>query len=240
MKIFLYFTFVLFSFSVSVFAQTNGNNNQGHSQTVEGVITYEVRVDVHSQLPEQFENMKSMIPQFQVENFEVVFSPASSIFRKVEEPGARRGMMMGGMRTEVFVDREKRQVVDFKDFVGTPFLIEEPIEVIPWKFGFEELEIAGYVCMMAYYTDTISKQEITAWFTTALPPFMGPDRFVTLPGTILALDINNGETVYVARKIDFRKVAATEIVRPTRGQKMTRKEFNKFLEEQMARFGRRN
>jgi GLPGLI family protein len=158
----------------------------------------------------------------------------------VEEPGARRGMMMGGMRTEVFVDREKRQVVDFKDFVGTPFLIEEPIEVIPWKFGFEELEIAGYVCMMAYYTDTISKQEITAWFTTALPPFMGPDRFVTLPGTILALDINNGETVYVARKIDFRKVAATEIVRPTRGQKMTRKEFNKFLEEQMARFGRRN
>jgi GLPGLI family protein len=238
MKNFLYFPLFLLSFSV--LAQTNGIENQVPGQTVQGVITYEVRVDVHSQLPEQFENMKSMIPQFNVENFSVVFSPASTFFKKVEEPGARRGMMMGGMRTEVFVDRENRQVVDFKDFVGTPFLIEEPIEVIPWKFGFEELEIAGYVCMMAYYNDTIAKQEITAWFTTALPAFMGPDRFVTLPGTILALDINNGETVYVARKIEFREVKAAEIVRPTKGKKMTRKEFDEFLEEQMARFGRRN
>lgn len=239
MKLKSIFLTIFLPFSFSLFSQTNGNGNQP-SRPSSGAITYEVRVDVHSQLPEGFENMKSMIPQFQVENYEVIFSPASSIFKKLEEPGARRGMMMGGMRTEVFVDRENRQIVDFKDFIGTPFLIEETIEAIPWKFGFEELEIAGYVCMMAYYTDTIAKQEITAWFTTALPPFLGPDRFVTLPGTILALDINNGETVYVARKIEIRDTRAAEIVRPTKGQKMTRKQFTDMVEEQMARFRRRN
>jgi len=222
------------------FAQTNGYDDQSPTLSLQGVITYEVRVDVHRQLPEQFESMKAVLPQFNVENYELIFTPSSSIYKKVVEPGARSRIMMGGMLTEVYVDRENRQMVDFKDFVGTQFLIEEPIEVTPWRFGFEELEIAGYVCMMAFYTDTVNDQEITAWFTTALPPFMGPDRFATLPGTILALDINNGETVYVARKIDFRVVSPTEIVRPTKGQPMTRTQFNALIEEQMARFRRRN
>ncbi len=240
MKTFNVFLAILIGYSIPVLAQNNRNVNQDSNTISQGVIRYEVRVDVHSQLPEQFANMKAVIPQFNVENFEMIFTPNSSIYKKIEQPGERRGMMMGGMRTEVFVDREKREIVDFKDFVGTPFLIEEPIGIIPWKFGFEELEIAGYVCMMAYYTDTIAKQEITAWFTTALPPFQGPDRFVTLPGTILALDINNGQTVYVARNVEFREVRPNEIVRPNRGQRMTRAQFNGLIEEQMARFGRRN
>ncbi len=240
MKIANYLIAVALSFATASQAQNNGSEEHLADLKKSGIITYEVRVDVHSQLPEQFANMKSMLPQFNVENFQFSFSPNASIYKKIEEPGARNRMVMGGMRTEVFVDRQTREIVDYKDFVGTPFLIEEPIENIPWKFGFEELEIAGYVCMMAYYSDTVNKQEITAWFTTALPPYQGPDRFVTLPGTILALDINNGEIVYVARKIDFNQVRPTEIVRPTKGQKMTRVQFNALIEEQMSRFGRRN
>ena len=88
---------------------------------------------------------------------------------------------------------------------------------------------------MAWYTDTATNEEITAWFTLEIQPFIGPDRFATLPGAILALDVNNGERVWIARRIEIRQIEDDEINKPEDGQIITLSEYLKMVEEQMER-----
>lgn len=215
------------------------------AQLAQGVITYEMRMDIHRSLPADRPELRSMVPQFRTENFDLFFTPTESFYKIKEDPnqmaaaggggGGPMRMMMRMPRSETHIDRQTNERTVFQDVMGRNFLIIDTIGMHPWKFGNEQLEILGHVCMMAWYTDTVTKQEITAWFAPGLPAFMGPDRFNTLPGTVLAVDINNGERVWVARNIEAREVNPSEVKKPTRGERMTRAEFNKFIEEQMQR-----
>lgn len=214
------------------------------AQVSQGVISYEVITDVHRLLPEDRQEMKTMIPQFRTDNYQLFFTPTETLYKAVEEvmpPGSGQGrgggmrMMMRGPRSETYIDRSLRERTVARDLLGKNYLITDTLGIEPWKFGNEQMEIAGYMCMMAWYSDTINKQEITAWFTPNLPPFMGPDKFSTLPGTVLAVDINNGEQVWVARNIEDRAVTGSELRKPNRGEKLTRQEFDKLLEETRQR-----
>jgi len=215
-------------------------------QVSQGVINYEVRMDMHRNLPEDRQELKAMIPQFRTDNFQLFFTSTESLYKasedQVHQPmggggggGGGMRMMMRSPRTETHVDRETRARTVFQDVMGRNFLITDTLDIEPWKFGNEQMEIAGHMCMMAWFTDTVAKQEVTAWFAPQLPPFMGPDKYVTLPGTVLAVDINNGERVWVARKIEEREVKSSEVRKPSRGEKITRDQFNKFVEEQRQR-----
>src|SRR5690606_7217823 len=81
---------------------------------------------------------------------------------------------------------------------------------------------------------TIS-QEITAWYTDQIRPSLGPEQYNTLPGTVLALDINNGERVIVARNIELRELKKDELKAPDASTKVTQAEFKKIQEEQMEK-----
>jgi GLPGLI family protein len=94
------------------------------------------------------------------------------------------------------------------------------------------------VCKQAYYTDDERKQTITAWYTDVLRSFLGPDRYNSLPGAVLAIDINNGERVIAATQIEVRPLKKNELKEPTIGQKITEKEFRKLMQEQMRNRGR--
>ena len=210
------------------------------AQVTQGVIKYEVRTDAHRLISEDRQELKNMIPQFRTEHYQLFFSPTASLYKTQEEilpPGTGGGrgggmrMMMRGPRSETYIDRVSRERTVARDLMGSNYLIIDTLGIEPWKFGNEQMEIAGYMCMMAWYTDTLNKQEVTAWFSPQLPPMMGPDRFTTLPGTVLAVDINNGEQVWVAREIEAREVVASEIGKPSRGEKLSRPEFELKMEE---------
>jgi GLPGLI family protein len=148
--------------------------------------------------------------------------------------------------------------------MGKKYLIQDSVKVSPWKFGTETKEILGYTCRMAYFSreeevpimrmsaTTHSSStgsttattppapekrtvEITAWYTDQIRPSLGPDRFNSLPGTVLALDINNGERVLVARNIEKRELKKNELYVPESGQKVTQEEFRKIMQEQMEK-----
>ena len=215
------------------------------AQISEGVIQYEVTMDLHRNIPPEREEWKAMIPQFRSFNFELFFNEEESLYKPVEDveadmPGGRSGGMMRFMRmprTETHIDKISREVTVLQDFMGRNYLITEALDIAPWRIGSEQMEIAGYVCMMAWYNDTVLDREITAWFTPHIQPFLGPDRYVTLPGTVLAVDINNGEQVWVARKIEARELPQGVLRKPTRGEKITRTEFDEMVREQMERMG---
>lgn len=217
------------------------------AQVQAGIIEYEFTMDLHRNIPPEREAFRSMVPQFIERKHQLFFTPNASLYKEIvdedsefERSGPGRGlrMMMGMSGTETFVDRDAGEIIVQQDFIGTTYLISEPLGLGPWRVGDEILEIAGYDCMMAWKIDTVLNQEITAWFTMDLPAFLGPERYVNLPGTVLAVDINNGERVWVARKITLEEPEKSLIQQPTRGQKLTRNEFNDMMREQMERMNR--
>jgi GLPGLI family protein len=214
------------------------------AQVSEGVIRYEVTTDMHRNIPPEREEMKAMIPQHRTETYELFFNGQESLYKAKENAEADLSMNRGGMRmimrtprTETHIDKDNREVTVLQDFMGTNYLITEPLEIAPWRIGNEQMEIAGYICMMAWYTDTIQNQEITAWFTPQIQPFLGPDRYVTLPGTVLAVDINNGERVWVAREVEPREIRPQEVRKPSRGEQITREDYQELVRQQMERMG---
>src|ERR1043165_4124896 len=179
----------------------------------QGVITYEVKVDMHRRIPKEREAMKSMVPQFRTEKQQLFFTANESLFKKLEEDseedmgsGAAGGggmrIVMNAPKIEIFLDNSAQLRYTQQEFMGKDYLITDTLNVSPWKFGTETKVIQGYECKQAYYTDETrpdQKFDVTAWYTDKIRPFLGPERFQSLPGTILAVDVNNGERVIVAQ-----------------------------------------
>ena len=162
----------------------------------------------------------------------------------------------GGMRmvikqpnNELYLDQTSGKIISKQEFMGKTYLIDDSVKVSPWKFGTEVKTIQGYECRQAYYTDEVQlningnpvteKREITAWYTDKIRPFLGPDRFNSLPGAVLAVDINGGEQLYLAKIIELRELKKNELKMPASGTKTTQAEYRKMVEEQMKQMGGR-
>jgi GLPGLI family protein len=81
--------------------------------------------------------------------------------------------------------------------------------------------------------------EVTVWYTEEIPASVGPDNYFGLPGAILEVDMDNGNTVTTAKEIST-KYPKKELVEPTKGDKMNRAQFQdnmKKIMEDMQRSG---
>lgn len=235
----------------------------------QGVITYENRINMHRNIPADRQEMKAMMPEFRTTKMQLVFNGEESVYKSIVEDedeqftaGGSGGFRMTFRmpKTEMYTNSSTSVILSLQDMMGKKYLIQDTVQMSPWKLGTETKEIMGYTCHMAYYTATIEApifriggggpgsapggsapekttitQEITAWYTDQIRPSLGPDRYNTLPGTVLALDINNGERVIVARNIELRELKKDELKVPDSGTKVSQQEFRKIQEEQMER-----
>ena len=233
------------------------------AQTVEGVITYESKINMHRRLPPERAEMKTMIPEYRTTKEQLFFNADESMYKPLIEDEEEQEFSNsgGGVRmvfrqpnTELYMQPSSQKIISKQEFMGKDYLIEDTIKMSPWKFGTETKIIQGYTCKQAYFTridqqttmrvtgsgpptpeTTSVTQEITAWYTDQIRPFLGPERFNTLPGAVLAIDINNGERVIVASKIELRQLKKNELKVPDKGEKTTQAAFRKMTEEQMQR-----
>jgi GLPGLI family protein len=209
------------------------------AQPASGRIEYEFTRDMHRELPPERADLRSLIPQHLSTYYELLFHGHTSLYTRRPEPDPspqRMGMRMPG--AEVYIDREAGEMTSQLDFLNRQYLIHEAFALEPWRLGNERLEILGYTCSMAWMNDTLKGEEITAWFTTSLPPLLGPDRFATLPGAVLAVDINNGERVWVARSVQMQDVDPDGIRKPRRGEPVSRSQYEQMVLEQTERMRR--
>ncbi len=222
-----------------------------NAQSSEGVVTYDVKIDMHRRIPKERESMKAMVPQFRSETFQVFFNSNESLYKKLEEDseedmastnsgGGPVQIRMQSPRIEIYLDNTSQTRLTSQEFMGKDYLILDTLKVSPWKFGNETKMIQGYECKQAFYTDESrpdQKMEVTAWYTDKIRPFLGPERFHSLPGAILAVDVNNGERVIVAKTIEFRGLKKNELKKPGAGIRITQPEFRSMMDEQMRRMG---
>ncbi|MDR1757381.1 MAG: GLPGLI family protein [Bacteroidales bacterium] len=102
---------------------------------------------------------------------------------------------------DIYRDLEKNEMLDVVTALGKEYIIKDSITCISWKVQNAMKEIAGHICMSAFYHDSIRDKDITAWFALDMPMSIGPDGYCGLPGVILELDMNEGAVVYTATAI---------------------------------------
>lgn len=209
----------------------------------EGVITYEIKINMHRNIPADRQEMKNMIPEFRTNKDILAFNANESLHKPVVEDeeddefnnGGGMRIRMARPMNETYVNQEQSKRIVLQEFMGKKFLIEDSLSVMPWKFGTEMKEISGYPCKQATYYNEERKQNVTAWYTDKLRPFLGPESFNTLPGAVLFVDINDGERVITAKTIELRPLKKNELKVPSGGTKTTQEEFRKMMNEQLER-----
>jgi len=204
-----------------------------------GTVVYNETLKLEIHLEGMGADMESMLPKERNVSRILHYTPETSFYqngksdtdREVTEEMAGGGTMMIRMQEpdeQLYFDIKNQKVVEQRDFMSRLFLIESPVDSVAWKLTGNRREILGYPCMEAYsMKDTV---KTIAWFTPAIPVSTGPGNYRGLPGLILEVNVNDGKRVITATSVTSGDVAAL-IVKPKKGKKVSREEFNSIVEE---------
>ena len=140
-------------------------------------------------------------------------------------------MKMDRAENETYIDYDEDQRIEKRDFMGRVFLITGEASTLPWRLTDERSEFLGYMSQKA--TAVHDSTTVEAWFTPEIPVPAGPENYGGLPGLILVLNLNDGETTYVAQELSLAPLDETLLVPPTKGKKVTREAFETIVEEKM-------
>ena len=124
---------------------------------------------------------------------------------------------------------------DAIDLLNKTYIIEDSLRAPKWKILTEMKEIAGHICMNAFWNDTLRKQKVVAWYALDIKNNGGPERFFGLSGLILEVNINDGAIVFTADKIEEKKLT-TELDFPKKikGKKIKEKDYEDILRKFFA------
>jgi GLPGLI family protein len=146
---------------------------------------------------------------------------------------------------------------------GKNFLIIDSIKAAPWKISNETKQILGVTCRKATRTaqapqavirtmtsmngditkdSTLNKApktkevEVVAWFAENIPAPVGPEAYGQLPGAVLEVSFNDGETIYTAKEI-LQTVDSKNLKEPQKGKRITQAEYRKMMMDLMQNQG---
>ena len=208
------------------------------AQITEGSIIYEVKINLHQLLPEGMEGMKASIPEFQDSKKELIFNREQSVFIDYEEElGRGRGGWFRMSAREIHHQNLKENTYTVqRGLMNDDYLIVEEVEWYPWTLTGRSEVIAGKICQLAYRVDDRDSSMIEVWFSPEIPVSVGPERYFGLPGAVLMAVINYNERIYIATEINKGPISTSRLQAPTRGEKVTREEFEKISEKMMEEF----
>lgn len=244
----------ILTFSVMAWALSAGAQQQ------QGRVVYERTVQMQFQLMNA-DAGPAIPPQSHKDKLEVLFGNGRSLRRNMAEEeapevfaddgGRHVRMMVADANDVTYTDFSNNRVVNQREFGTKNYIVSDSVAKLNWKLTGETMTVLGYPCqqalsrrigkrgMTAVENGELKTREvpdtanITAWFTPAIPVPAGPDYQGQLPGLILAIDINNGATVYKATGIS-QTVDVGSIKEPAKGKKVTAAEFVQIRDKMMA------
>lgn len=223
------------------------------AQQREGRVVYERTMQLQMRF-QGMEGMEQMLPRTRTDKIEVLFANGQSLRRQLEDEtpdetqfggnGVQIRMIGAGADDITYFNFDAGRSVEQREFATKKYIIADSVQKLSWKLTGQTKTILGHTCQQATtqrimqrmtmnIDNGVARREmvpdtmnITAWFTTAIPVPAGPEYQGQLPGLILAIDVNNGRTVFQAVEIS-PKVDAGLIKEPKNGKKVTMDEFNK-------------
>ena len=183
--------------------------------------------------------------------------------QKLESPApAANGFSMSfssNVGGKTYKNLKEKSQLEEEDFFGKEFLVSDSLKVWNWELQNETKKIGNYTCYKAISIDRVTDEELqkyeerkkkqdtaitsfmelqqpkdrvtTVWYTPEIPVGQGPAKFWGLPGLIL--EANFDETTILCSKIVLNPKDKTEIKKPKRGKKVTKKEYESLIEKQM-------
>ncbi len=163
--------------------------------------------------------------------YKLEFNKEASLFKinPILESDISSGKLlrsMLGIRDETYFTNDD-SIINKKNSYGENFLVDMPI--LEWEILNKRKKIGDYWCYKATCIvvnenkGKKNKRVITAWFTTEIPYNFGPKYYSGLPGLIILLKENDNLSLQL---IKLYKKKYKKIKIPTKGKKITQKEFN--------------
>lgn len=181
------------------------------------------------------------------DQYQLDFTQQESIFKKLaklDKPAPKTGgisvsMSVVGDEEILYKNIKENKLIDETELYGKQFLIQDELETRDWQLSKESKTIGEYICFKATYlpkpnsdeeSDKDSnKKEIIAWYTPQIPIKNGPKNYDGLPGLIL--EVQDGNLIFLCTKIVLNPDEAVVITKPTKGKKVSQKEFTAILEK---------
>lgn len=132
---------------------------------------------------------------------------------------------------EAHVRYDEGRIVEARTLLGRSFLIEDDRPSFAWRLSGEQAEYLGYVVQKA--TAERDGSVIEAWFTPQIPIAGGPGIYGGLPGMILVVSVDAGQTQYNATEVSLAPIEDGLIVAPTDGESMSREEYDELVAEKL-------
>lgn len=234
------------------------------AQQREGRVVYERTMQMQIRLA-GMEGAEQMLPRTRTDKIEVLFANNQSLRRVLEDDtpdetqfgggGMQIRVMAAGQDDITYHNFGESRMVEQREFAAKKYLVLDSISKQSWKLTGQTKTILNQNCqqattqrittrmMMSMENGAMKREEvpdtmnITAWFAPAIPVPAGPEYQGQLPGLIMAIDINNGRTVYQAVELSPR-VEASHIKEPKSGKKVSSEEFRKERDKVMEEMQR--
>ncbi|MEE4116308.1 MAG: GLPGLI family protein [Marinilabiliaceae bacterium] len=209
-----------------------------------GTVIYDEVRKIEIKLEGEMAHLMKDMPKEQKSEKVLYFSPSASLYKNMEKDENEDYSMEGsGMRIMVnapdnvlFIDLDKEEVIEKREFMTRTFLINGDISSRDWKISGEQKIILEHPCMEASITDTAGVVT-RVWFAPTIPVKSGPATFYNLPGLVLEVDIDNGRQKFLAKSIDFEAPEKDLFKKPKDGKKVTKQEFDNIVAEKMKEMG---
>lgn len=264
-----FITSLLLMCSVAIFAQKDFQGKATYQMKTKLDIS---RIENNTKMsPERKKMFIDMMKKRSNRTFTLDFNKAESIYKEEEKlsaprRGGRMSMRFSGGGRVVYKNVTNKTFLTATEFFGKKFLITKEVEMPAWEMGSETKQIGNYTCYKATLMkknppmrrgffrnekdkkrlDSIARTRpkeylVTAWYTPQIPVSNGPGDYWGLPGLIL--EVNYKETTILCAEVVLNPKEKIEIKEPTKGDKVTKEEYDKIMEEKMKemreRFGGR-
>lgn len=212
-----------------------------------GSVIFEDRARLEIKIDGEMAAMMKDLPKERSSEKILWFSPEASLYENYENDASDKtgGMWHGEGNVNIvmqepdnklFVDLEKKKIIEQREFLTRMFLIEGDMPEKEWKITGGQEVILDYPCIEATNTDT-SGVVTRIWFAPALNIPAGPGYYCNLPGIVLKVDIDNGKRILEASKISLDKPGDDVFKKPGKGKKVSKEEFDAIVAEKMEEMG---
>jgi len=210
-----------------------------------GTITYEQVVKFEIKLDGEAAQFMQNMPKERRSEKVLYFSPEASLYQNatkstsaeevsMDEEGPVMIKMMEP-ENKFYTDLENGKQIEQREFMTRLFLIEKELENNKWKITGNQKTILDYPCQEAVLEKDDKK--VYAWFAPSIPFSAGPLSYGNLPGMILELNMDDGNRIITATSINTENDITDQIVKPKKGKKVTREEFEKIRDEKLKEAG---
>jgi len=237
----IFLSTIVLALSFGLFAQNSDTSSKEGKVVYEDVMKLDIQLDG---VPAEFADQ---LPKERRSTKELLFNEKVSLYLNSKEDESTEDVAMAGggamiqMRmmepdNKLFHDIEKMKTVEKQEFMTRVFLIEGDIKQGEWKVTGEQKVILDYPCMQAV-KENEEGEKTFAWFTPSIPIATGPSNYIGLPGLVLQVESNDGDRVLTAKSVEFTEIDKKLLVKPKKGKKVTREEYDDIVAKKMEEMG---